>query len=109
MSNIRESVIENYLKKRVREVGGRAYKWVCPGVSGVPDRICVLPGNIIFFVETKATGEKPRALQRVKLRELARLGAHVWVASSKEEIDMIILKEVNGCAICTTQVSADSD
>lgn len=28
-------------------------KWVCPGWAGVPDRLVLLPGGRVYFVETK--------------------------------------------------------
>ena len=38
-----EKNIENYLKNKIKKLGGVAYKFVSPGMVGVPDRICVLP------------------------------------------------------------------
>lgn len=38
-----EKDIESKLRKRAKEIGGRAYKFVSPGNSGVPDRLVVLP------------------------------------------------------------------
>lgn len=40
-----ESRIENYLKRQVDKIGGRAYKWNQTGVIGVPDRMVLLPGE----------------------------------------------------------------
>ena len=83
---VRESEIEAYLVKRVREAGGISYKFVSPGRAGVPDRIVILE-NEVGFVEVKAPGKKPTALQQ---RELERLQAHGmqagWV-SSREDVE----------------------
>ena len=58
-----ESEIEKYLCKRVKaELKGRAFKFVSPGFSGVPDRIVLAPTGRIWFVETKAPGKKLRKL-----------------------------------------------
>ena len=38
-----ESSIENRLKKEIEKLGGKALKFVSPGIAGVPDRIVLLP------------------------------------------------------------------
>ena len=53
-----EKTIENKLKKAVVKRGGLCVKFVSPSFAGVPDRIVLLPGGQVAFVETKATGEK---------------------------------------------------
>ena len=53
MASVLEKDIERALDRMVRRNGGRCLKWVCPGWLGVPDRICLLPGGRIYFVETK--------------------------------------------------------
>ena len=63
---MREKEVEQKLVKAVKARGGICPKWVSPGFDGMPDRIVFLPGRHIGFVEVKAPGEKPRALQKVK-------------------------------------------
>lgn len=48
-----EKDIEKKLRLTVTKYGGKCLKWVCPGWSGVPDRIILLPGGRILFAETK--------------------------------------------------------
>jgi hypothetical protein len=48
-----EKDIETQLRQMVERHGGRCLKWVCPGWVGVPDRIILLPGGHVKFVETK--------------------------------------------------------
>jgi len=38
-------------------MGGMAVKFTSPGLDGVPDRIVLLPGRKIAFVELKAPGK----------------------------------------------------
>lgn len=84
---MRESTIEAYLVKRVKELGGIADKFVSPGKRSVPDRIVTLPGGTIIFVELKAPGKKPTPLQ-IKDHERRRaLGCTVLVIDSKEGVD----------------------
>ena len=66
--------IEDYFVRKVRQAGGRAYKF---GQNGLPDRICVFPQGKVFFVELKRPGERPRPLQINRQKELMRLGAVV--------------------------------
>lgn len=48
-----EREVESRLRKKIEARGGKCLKWVCPGWGGVPDRIILLPGGRIYFVETK--------------------------------------------------------
>lgn len=85
-----EKNVESYLRIKVRNMGGKAYKFVSPGNAGVPDRLVVIPGVEMFFVELKATGGKPTVLQEQKIAELDRLGQTVFIADSKESVDKIL-------------------
>lgn len=75
---MQESMIERRLKQRIESVGGKCWKWVSPGRSGVPDRIVIMPHGVIAFVETKSPGEKERKLQYIVHRYLTELGALVF-------------------------------
>ena len=46
-----EKEIERALVDMVRQRRGYCHKWVCPGWSGVPDRIILLPGGRVIFAE----------------------------------------------------------
>ena len=84
-----EKQIEAHLVKKARSVCGIAIKWVAPGMVGVPDRIVFLPGGRIVFVELKAPGKKPTAIQLHVHKLLQDLGADVRVIDSKEQVDGI--------------------
>ncbi|HFZ1920597.1 TPA: VRR-NUC domain-containing protein [Serratia marcescens] len=83
MAYTRESTIERHLVARVKAAGGIAYKFVSPGLRGVPDRVVLLPGGRIIFVECKAPGEKPRPEQLRQHARLHALGFDVVVLDSK--------------------------
>ncbi len=74
-----EKDVEKALVREVRKMGGEAYKWTSPGNDGVPDRIVVLPGGIVVFVELKADGGQLRPVQRVQIEKLRRLGQRVEI------------------------------
>lgn len=82
MHKIREAEVETALRRAAEAAGGKAFKFVSPGVVGVPDRVVVLPGGKVAFVEMKAPGGKPRKVQRIVLRKLYRMGARVAVVDN---------------------------
>lgn len=88
MNNPLEKDIEQKLRKKIATLGGFCLKWVCPGWSGVPDRIILLPGARIYFVETKRPkGGKLSAMQ-LKWREwLTKLGFSCWTVWTFEELE----------------------
>lgn len=90
MGAIRESEIEAHLRKRVREAGGWAPKWTSPGNVGVPDRMVLFPGGRVIFVEMKAAGKKPTAMQEVQHKRIRGLGHTVLVLDSKEAVETFI-------------------
>jgi len=87
---MREKEVEQYLVKKVKEIGGKAFKFISPGNAGVPDRMVCLPGGRIFFVELKAPGGKTTALQDLQIKKLYDLGFNVMVTDNKETIDRLI-------------------
>lgn len=87
---MREKVIEKKLVTEVKKRGGICPKWVAPGFDGMPDRIVLLPGRKFGFVEVKAPGEKPRALQISRHKLLFRLGFRVHVLDDVRQIGGII-------------------
>lgn len=98
-----EQEAEKKLREGVKNLGGKAYKFVSPGNSGVPDRIVILPGLAPIFVELKKPGEEPRKLQKVQIRTLKRLGQDVRVLHGKEEVEKF-LEEVSGDGIYTARI-----
>lgn len=85
-----EKTVESYLRRRVREAGGLALKLVCPGWTGVPDRLILLPGARVYFAETKDRGKTPRPRQRYVHDRLRELGFTVFVPDSKEAVDDMV-------------------
>lgn len=94
---MKEREIEAYLVRRATELGGRAYKFVSPGCSGVPDRIVVLPRGRIGFLELKAPGEKPRRVQEYRIRQLREMGCMAWTADSLQSVERFLSDLGAGC------------
>lgn len=86
-----EKEVEGYLRTQVKnKLGGLALKFVSPGMNGVPDRIVLLPGARIVFVETKAPTKKLRKLQEYVCGLIASLGFDVRRIDTKEKVDSFI-------------------
>ena len=91
-----EKAVEVYLVKRMREIGGRAYKWVSPGNDGVPDRMCIFPGGRVELAELKGAGGRVSRLQAHRFAELSGMGRRVWVLWSRDSIDRFIEEVLAG-------------
>ena len=87
---MKKRAIERYLANKVKQLGGKSFKFVSPGNAGVPDRIVIIPGGHIFFIELKAPGKKPRKLQVVIMNQLKKLGCNVLTIDSKEQVNRFI-------------------
>ncbi len=87
-----EAKIEAYLKQQVKKAGGIAFKFVSPGYSGVTDRIVLIPGGTVVFVEVKAEKGSLTALQVSFGRLLEYYKAEYAVVKSREDIDRLIEK-----------------
>ena len=87
---MREKTVEQKLVAAVRRMGGIAPKFVSPGLDGVPDRLILLPGGKVGFVECKAPGKQLRPLQVHRKRQLEGLGFLVYCLDRPEEIGGIL-------------------
>lgn len=90
-----ESSIEKALVMQTQKKGGHAFKFVSPGCAGVPDRLVLLPGGKIAFVELKAPGRKLRPLQEKRKQQIESLGFKVWVIDQIDEVPWV-LREIEG-------------
>lgn len=84
----RELPVERYLTKVVEAAGGRAIKLWPQFQVGLPDRLVLLPGGLVWFVELKAPDvDSLRPMQRVWRRALLRMGMNYAVLNTREKID----------------------
>lgn len=82
-----EKAIEKKLREKIKKLGGLAIKFFALSFTGFPDRIVLMPGGRIWFVETKSTGKKPEKKQLIIHAMLRRLGFSVWVIDTQELLD----------------------
>lgn len=83
-----EKYIERTLVKRVEALGGLCIKLLTNHFLGLPDRMVLLPGGKMLFVELKSTGQKPRKIQTVVHSKLRALGFTVLVIDNVEQINL---------------------
>lgn len=86
-----ESKVETHLHSRVtEELGGTTRKFTSPSHSGVADRLCFLPGGILYLIEVKTSDgveSGPQERERVRMQAL---GFECRVAYGKTGVDHII-------------------
>ena len=87
---MREKTLEHKFVMEVKRTGGLAPKLVSPGFDGMPDRLLLLPGGKMAFVEVKAPGQKPRPLQLSRHKLLMGLGFRVFVLDDVRQIGEIL-------------------
>lgn len=89
-SDILESKVEGESMRYAERRGWWQAKFVSPNQRGVPDRILIRAGRVIF-IEFKRHGEEPTRQQLKRHREMREHGAEVFVIDTLEEA-MEILK-----------------
>lgn len=82
-----ESQIERKLVQGVKMLGGVAYKFVSPGNTGVPDRLIVLPGGHVCFVELKTDEGQLSNIQKAQIDRLKNLHADVRVVRGMRGVE----------------------
>jgi len=90
-----EKQIEKRLINKAKKLGGLALKFTSPGKNGMPDRIILLPGGQIVFVELKAPGKKLKPLQQKRFRQLRKLGFQALKIDSVKDADEFIREVFN--------------
>jgi hypothetical protein len=96
---MRESTIERYLVKRVKELGGEVRKVTWQGRRGAPDRLVMLPNGMrggrysnikTFWVELKAPGVKPESHQVREHKRMQAMGQIVLVIDNINDVDVVL-------------------
>ena len=80
--------LEKDIEKRVcdysKKLGILCYKFTSPSRRSVPDRLFVLPGGKVFWIEFKRAGQKPTPAQYVEIEKIRKQGGKVYVVDNVE-------------------------
>lgn len=87
---MREKTLECKLAQMVKAMGGIAPKFTSPGFAGIPDRLILIPGGCLAFVELKAPGKPLRPLQVKQKRQLESLGFRVYCIDHPDQIGGVL-------------------
>lgn len=83
------------LKPAIEKAGGLCLKLFSPWFTGLPDRMILMPGGRITFVEVKTTGKKLQPRQIYVKAQLEKLGFRVFKVDSEESL-IIALYHITG-------------
>ena len=89
LDGMTEKEIEAYFAKRVKQMGGKSYKFRSVTQRGVADRIACMPNGQAWFVELKKPGGRLSALDGVRPEDLNIDGLITRVAAGG--IDEVVL------------------
>ena len=81
-----ESQLERKFCDKIKHLGGLPLKFVSPGRAGVPDRIVLMPGGKIYFVEMKSEVGEISILQDYVFKKFTELGFKVHIINSVESL-----------------------
>lgn len=87
---MREANLERRFVKGVKDAGALAWKFTSPGHSGVPDRIVLIPGGRVVFVELKTETGTLTPLQIETHNELRDMGFDVRTLYGKQYVEGFI-------------------
>ena len=85
-----EAKIEAAVCKYAKGKGFYVRKFKSTSQRGVPDRLFISPTGEVFFVEFKAPGKKPTALQQREMNEIKKRGVCTYCVDSTEQGKRII-------------------
>lgn len=84
-----ERDVEKRLKDKIEAIGGLCLKFTSPSNRGVPDRVVLYKG-VVVFVEVKKPDAELRPLQRSWKTKIESQGVYSRTASTKENVDALV-------------------
>lgn len=85
-----EKYLERKLRQDIEKLGGWCLKIGVLHISGLPDRLCLLPGGRMFFAEIKTTKKKPTKIQTLVHNRLKSLGFQTELIDTSEQIKNLL-------------------
>lgn len=92
--------LEKNIEKKVcdfaKSLGILHYKFTSPSRRSVPDRLFMVPGGGVFFIEFKRKGGKPTPAQQVEINKIRAQGVQVYIVDDAAEGKKVVLNESKG-------------
>jgi hypothetical protein len=85
-----EKKLEKKLREEVKALGGIALKFFVLSFTGMPDRLVLMPGGKVWFVEMKDTGKPLSPRQEWCKNMLTKLGFRVYRIDSLELLEKFL-------------------
>ena len=86
---VRERTVEQHLVNALEKCGLPCIKYA-NAASGMPDRLVLLPGGRVWWVELKTHGGSLSDLQKYQHQKLRQLGHNISVVWSTEQADELV-------------------
>ena len=91
--NVRERDVEAYLTGQLKsKLDLTCVKFIPDNKNGMPDRMVLLPGGRVLWVELKTIGGKLSPIQKLRHEELKRAGHDVVCVWSKTQADELVAR-----------------
>lgn len=87
---VRERDVESYLVQRLDGIGIPCVKFNPDGKIGMPDRLVLLPGGKVIWVELKTSGGHLEEIQKLQHKRLKEIGHEVRVVWAKADADALV-------------------
>lgn len=89
-----ENKLEDKCCKEIEFLGGVAIKLKNPGYRGLPDRLVLLPGRRVFFIEFKRERTGRLSAQQIKIaKQLKTLGFSIYIIDNLLDFEVCLAKE----------------
>jgi hypothetical protein len=86
---MKESVIEKKVVDYAKSLDILSFKFVSPTNKGVPDRLFIKNGKILF-IEFKMLGKEPTVLQKFVIEKMRNQGANIAIVDNVDKGKEII-------------------
>ena len=93
----REKNVESYIRAKLNELDLMVLKFLPDHSNGMPDRVVLLPGGRVVWVELKTEGGRLSEIQKYQHEILRSHGQEVVVVWNKEQVGELVWRIQQEC------------